>query len=187
MTPACEHARAVVRVRAFGVAVLAACLFALAAQVRVPMHPVPMTLQTAAVFSVALLTSPRCSWIATLLYLAGAWLGLPILSGGSSFAETGLLDAKTAGYVVGFVPAAVGISWLRPRGLLAAAAAALGGHMIVLAIGGAWLAAHIGIESAWTHGVAPFAWGALAKSLAVAPLVLLRSPAPRTPDSESVL
>jgi biotin transport system substrate-specific component len=151
-----------------------ACGFAVAAQLRVPMHPVPMTLQTAAVFAAALLLGWRLAAGAVAVYLIAAIAGLPVLSGGGSFAEQGLFGSKTAGYVLGFAPAVWCFERLRPVTWGRAFVAASLAHGVVLALGWSWLATHIGALPAWWHGVVPFALGALAKSALVASLVRLR-------------
>ena len=80
-------------------------LIAAAAQVEVPMFPVPMTMQTFAVLAVGLLYGGRLGAITVLAYLAWGAAGLPVFSGGANLA---VLIAKpfTGGYLVGFVAAA---------------------------------------------------------------------------------
>ena len=154
------------------IAIVGAAVVALAAQARVPMEPVPTTLQTLAMFAIAAAFGPRVgAWTAT-VYLIAAWLGAPVLSGGDTFGVAGLLTSKTGGYVVAFVPAAWALGHVHrarwPTMLVAAVAA----HALVLAIGGAWLAVHIGVGAAFEHGVQPFWIAALAKSALVPPLAV---------------
>lgn len=159
----------------FAWALVGVALVAVAAQISVPMQPVPMTLQTFAMFAVAMLGGARLGLLVALGYFVAAWLGAPVLSGGASFAADGLLDSKTAGYVVAFVPACWllgGLVDLLPRSTFALQfGAALLAHALVLLLGAAWLAGHVGVARAFDSGVLPFLLGALAKSFAVALLV----------------
>lgn len=164
--------------------VLAVVSVALAAQVQVPLEPVPVTLQTAAMFLAAILLGPWLGAAAAAGYLGAAVAGLPVLSDWGSYAETGLPEARTAGYVAAFVPASILLGLFARRGLLddffAATFAVLGAHVVVLVVGASWLASFVGIADAWTHGVAPFFVGGVAKSAAVGGLVwLLRHGRPR--------
>ncbi|MCK5944408.1 MAG: biotin transporter BioY [Planctomycetes bacterium] len=173
--------RALLGWRPLLLAVVGATAFALAAQLRVPMHPVPMTLQTAAICAFALLVRWPAALLATVGYLLAAWAGLPVLSGGASFAATGLFDAKTAGYVIGFVPAALLLAVAAPRSVTGAFAGAMLAHAVVLLVGWAWLAGQAGVAAAWQHGVEPFLVAAVAKSALAAPVVLLRRDAGARP------
>jgi len=93
---------------------LGCCLLVtLAAQVRVPVPgtEVPMTLQLLAVVLTGLSLSPREAVAALSTYLILGAAGLPVFSPGS----TGLFG-PTAGYLVGFIPAAWAVSLVRgPR------------------------------------------------------------------------
>lgn len=144
---------------------------ALAAQVRVPLEHVPMTLQTLAMFVTAALGGVRVGVLCAAIYLLAAWLGAPVLSGWGTIGQLDVFAVKNAGYVVGFVPAACIVGRARRGPWWRLLAAALLAHAIVLAIGGAWLAAHVGVEAAWRHGVWPFVPGALLKSALVPPIV----------------
>lgn len=146
-----------------------AALIALCAQIAVPMIPVPMTLQTWAVLLAGAALGPRWGVAVVTLYLAGALIGLPVLSDGAS----GLAPFKgaTAGYLVAFLPAAGLAGWLsRSRRLeqgLPATGWMIGLHLLILTGGGAWLALSIGPGPALTHGVTPFLAGAVVKSALV--------------------
>ena len=162
--------------REAGIVVLAVVGFALSAQVDLPMRPVPFTMQTAVVFSFAMAVRPRLAVCATAAYFLAAVVGLPVLSGWSSFAESGLLEAKTAGYVLAFVPAAYGLACAaRSPGVyrfVPATFAAIVAHSGVLAVGAAWLSVHIGVGPAWTYGVRPFLVAGFLKSLMVGAFVV---------------
>ena len=90
-----------------GSALLAAC-----AWIRVPMWPVPMTMQTFAVLLIGATCGPRLGAAAVAAYLAEAALGLPVLAGGKPL----VLGGPTFGYLVGFLMAAVAVGWAARRG-----------------------------------------------------------------------
>ncbi|MFC0633907.1 biotin transporter BioY [Brevundimonas balnearis] len=146
-----------------------AALTAVGAQIDVPMRPVPMTMQSFAVLlSGAVLGSVRGA-AAVLFYLGLALLGLPVLAEGAGGAEPFL--GPTAGYLFAFPLAAAGAGLAARRGVLShwggGAAALFGLHLLLLGVGGAWLALEIGAADAWTVGVEPFLVGAAVKSLLV--------------------
>ncbi len=77
---------------------------ALAAQVQVPMIPVPMTLQTLAILIVGLSYGARMGALTVAAYLAEGAMGLPVFAnGGNGLAFAG----PTAGFLLGFV----GMAW----------------------------------------------------------------------------
>ena len=149
-------------------AVLAgSAVLAVAAQIAVPMVPVPVTMQSLAVLGLGIAMGPRLGATAVLAYLAEGAAGLPVfagLSGGLAH-----LAGPTAGYLVSFVPAA----WLAGRlsqtgwGRTAAGSftAYMLGHAVILAMGTAYLAAFTGLAQAVALGVTPFLVGSVVKSL----------------------
>ena len=151
--------------QALGV-VLCAALTALCAQISVPMAPVPMTLQSLAVVLAGGVLGPRRGAAAMVLYLAAAAVGLPVLSDGASGATA--LTGATAGYLAGFLFAAVAVGmatrqgWLdRPLMGIAVLSAA---HLLILGLGVIWLARSIGWADAVSGGFTPFLIGAVVKS-----------------------
>src|SRR3954468_1638708 len=87
-------------------------LLAAAAWVRVPMWPVPMTMQTFAVLLIGATCGPRLGAAAVAAYLAEAALGLPVLPG----AKPLVLGGPTFGYLIGFLLAAMMVGWATQRG-----------------------------------------------------------------------
>ncbi|MBL9076000.1 MAG: biotin transporter BioY [Planctomycetes bacterium] len=152
-----------------------AAAIAAVAQVAIPTTPVPTTLQTAVLFFAAAALGPTVGGLAAACYLLAAALGLPVLADGAHFAATGLWQAKTAGYVLAFVPAAILLGRCTQRrphlGGAPLFAAVLVAHVAVLVVGWAWLGRQIGWAAAWQHGVTPFWLGAAAKSALVAGLL----------------
>lgn len=159
-------------VKALGVLLFAA-LTALAAQVSLPMIPVPMTLQSLAVVLAGAVLGPRLGVLSMLAYLAAAAIGLPVLADGRS--GMAALTGPTAGYLVGFVLAAWASGEARERGWLRRPIPGIAGlsaaHLLILAPGAAWLAQSLGWTVALSAGLTPFLPGAVVKS-AVAWLIL---------------
>jgi biotin transport system substrate-specific component len=154
-------------------AVLIGSMFiAAAAQVEVPMLPVPMTMQTFAVLTVGLLYGSRLGAATVVAYLVWGALGLPVFSGGDNLA-TLLAKPFTLGYLAGFVVAAfvAGAIAERGPGLLRGLGAVLAGSAAIYAFGLPWLAHMLGGDwmKAVMVGAVPFLLGdALKAALAIA-------------------
>ena len=127
-------------VRQVGLVIGFSLLTALAAQIVIPIGPIPITGQTFAVLLTGALLGSRLGAMAMIAYLVEGSSGLPFFSGG----QAGLLHlmGPTGGYLVAF-PAAAFITgafaehgWDR-RFLSAAAAMAIGSVLIMLS-GWAW-------------------------------------------------
>ena len=167
--------------RAVLLALAGSVLLALSAKLKVPFHPVPMTMQTMVVLVLGVAYGSRLGAATVALYLLQGAVGLPV------FADTpergiGLayMAGPTGGYLAGFLVAAWFAGAVGGGGIARLAAAMLGGHAIIFAFGLAWLAAAIGPEKAWLLGAAPFLLATLLKSaLGVALLAGLRAWAPR--------
>ncbi len=91
-------------------AVAGSLIVAAAAQITVPMWPVPMTLQTLAVLSVGAAYGARLGAATLGLYAVEGAAGLPFFAGAKSGVFDDKLDyflpASSMGYVVGFILAA---------------------------------------------------------------------------------
>lgn len=143
-------------------------LTACAAQVAIPLGftPVPVTLQVLAVILSGLVLGSRWGAISQMQYLALGALGMPIFAqwNGGPAAFFG----PTAGYLVGFVPAAfvAGMVFekLGSRSRSGAWVAGIAGVCAIYACGAAWLSvwmalftsAQLTLKSVWAMGVAPF-------------------------------
>ncbi len=145
-------------------------LVALLAQltIRLPFTPVPITGQTYGVLLVGALLGSRRGALSLLLYLVEGGLGLPFFAGGAA----GWPGGPTAGYLVGFVLAAVIVGWLTERGwdrrfTTAVVAMALGDVAIYL-VGLPWLAVYVGADKAIPLGLLPFLPGDALKILLAA-------------------
>ena len=132
---------------------LAAC-----AQVTIPLYPVPLTLQTLGVFSLAIMQGgKKASW-SVLLYLAFISLGLPFLAGGTSNAMW--FAIPSAGYLVAFPIAAFAtgklVSLRKKPNALWIALSVLVGKVIVYTLGVAFLTRMLSFKESLMVGVVPF-------------------------------
>ncbi|MFM8988277.1 MAG: biotin transporter BioY [Alphaproteobacteria bacterium] len=167
--------------RAVLLALAGSVLLTLSAKLKVPFHPVPMTMQTMVVLVLGVAYGSRLGAATVALYLLQGAIGLPV------FADTpergiGLayMAGPTGGYLAGFLAAAWLAGAIGQGGLLRLAAAMLAGHAVIFAFGLAWLATAIGLEKAWLVGAAPFLLATLLKSaLGVALVAGLKAWAPR--------
>ena len=149
--------------------VLTGTLFlAVCSWVEVPMVPVPMTMQTFGIVLIGALFGWRLGGATVITYLIVGAAGLPVFAGGASGVQH--LLGETAGYLCGFVAAAIIVGWLADRGLtrsvLSSFAVMVLGHAVILAPGVAWLA--VGIELGWAEaaavGMTPFLLGMVVKA-----------------------
>lgn len=153
-------------------------LIAASSWVSVPMHPVPMTMQTFAVMLVAGLAGARLALAIVITWLAQAAVGLPLLADGAGGLAP--FEGPTAGYLGGFVLASILCGWLAERaqlrGWIAMTLVFLGGHALILSCGWARLAMMIGEQAAWDSGVAPFLLASVLKSVLAVAVVKLAEP-----------
>lgn len=166
--------------------VLGGSLFiAVAAQVNVPMYPVPMTLQTLAIMLVGLTFGSRLGALTVVAYLVEGAIGLPVFANAMNGAA---FFGPTAGFLVGFV----GLAWLvgfaaekgLAKGVLGTAAAGIAASALLYIPGIAWpmsLANLSGIEAGWigrefgayywTYFMAPFLIGDAVKAILAALII----------------
>ncbi len=134
-----------------------ALLTALTARITIFYYPVPITLQTLAVILSGLVLGARGGAAAQLSYLGFIALGLPFDAYGVGSA---VFFGPTAGYLVGFIPAAYICGWLAERfsakNWWGNFIAALAGVLVIYAVGAGWLAYLVGWHIAWTKGIIPF-------------------------------
>ena len=145
--------------------------------IEVPMVPVPVTMQTYAVLIVGALAGWRLGAITVIAWLAEAFVGFPVLSGGAGGAMH--FVGPTAGYLFGFPLVAAFAGWLAEQGWTRKIVPAFLGLLLAQAIcfvpGALWLATFTGLEKAIALGVTPFIVGAVLKAaLAVCTLVVAK-------------
>ncbi len=137
-----------------------AALTALTARITIhlPFTPVPVTLQTLAVVLSGLVLGARGGAAAQLAYLGMIAVGLPFDANGLGPAA---FFGPTAGYLIGFVPAAFVAGWLAERFAVqnwwGNFLAAVSGTLVIYLVGASWLVVMLGSwQTAWNAGVAPF-------------------------------
>jgi biotin transport system substrate-specific component len=158
--------------RSVSLAVVFSLLTALAAQIVIPIGPVPITGSTFAVLLTGALLGSRLGAMAMIIYLFEGAVGLPFFYGGHG--GIAHLFGPTGGYLVAF-PAAAFITgafaengWDK-RFVTAVAAMAVGSIVILLA-GWAWFSVlmHTPLPAAFTVSVAPHLIGDVIKILLAA-------------------
>ncbi|WIE72361.1 biotin transporter BioY [Curtobacterium sp. MCJR17_020] len=145
-----------------------ALLTAGAAQVSVPLWPVPITGQTLAVLLVGSALGARRGALSMLVYALLGVIGLPVFAGGS--AGFGVLVGPSGGYIVGFVAAAALVGWIAERfgdrPLQNSVLSFALGTVVTFAIGMGWLAVSLGLDLQQTleFGLYPFVIGGAVKA-----------------------
>jgi biotin transport system substrate-specific component len=169
--------RGLARLPAIVLVVVGTAVLAVAAKIKVPFWPVPMTLQTFAVFAIAATYGSRLAVATVLVYLAEGAFGLPVFTNTPpAIAGPAYFLGPTGGYLVGFVVAAAIVGTAADRGWARSVpklfAAMVVADIAVFALGFIWLAwfaalssgdAGLGVSTAFTAGVAPFLLGDLLK------------------------
>jgi biotin transport system substrate-specific component len=160
-------------------------LIAIAAKIKVPFVPVPMTLQTLAILLIGATYGFRLGTLTVLAYLAEGLVGLPVFTN-TPPAVAGPLYflGPTGGFLAGFVLLAMVVGAAADRGFDRSIpklfAAMLAGEVVMMALGFAWLAwfaalssgaVGLGVEKALAAGVTPFILGDLLKIALAALLV----------------
>ncbi|MBS0649194.1 MAG: biotin transporter BioY [Verrucomicrobia bacterium] len=157
------------------IACLGSCFLAVMSQVamRLTISPIPITLQTLAVFLLAGVLGSQRGVYSVLAYLIQGCSGLPVFAGG--VANPLWLLGPQAGFLISFVVAAYLIGKLierRPQGNILYLLFSLGlGQLAIFAIGMVWLSFFIGISKAFILGIVPFLPGAALKIMAGATMI----------------
>ena len=168
-----------------------AALTAIAAQIAVPLWPVPITGQTLAVILVGLSLGAVRGGLSMALYALLGFIGLPVFSNSSS--GFGIIAGPTGGYIIGFILSAVLTGWLAQRAwdrkLLRSFLATLAGTAVTFLVGLPWLAAFLGrvgapndVNSVLQAGFYPFIVGGLIKAALGAGIISLAWLAVRSSD-----
>lgn len=157
-----------------GAVMLGTALLAFSSQIRVPMLPVPMTMQTFAVTLIGALYGWRLGAVTVIAWLTEGAMGLPVFT--NAGAGIAYFAGPTAGYLVAFPFVAALCGALAERGwngrsLPLAFVAMLIGNLLCLVGGGLWLSWLLGTQKALAVGVLPFVPGAVLKSALAASLL----------------
>ncbi len=154
-------------------AFLGSAVMTLAAKTEIYAQPVPITLQTLAIFGLAAAFGRNLAVATMLLYLAQGLVGLPVFAG--PVAGPAYMASHTGGYLAGFVIAAAIVGQAADRGWSRSPfkmfGAMLVADILVFALGFAWLASLIGPNKAWLGGVVPFIVADLVKIALASALV----------------
>lgn len=157
--------------------VLGIAVLAIAAKIRVPMWPVPITMGTFAVLTIGATYGARLGLVTILGYMLVGALGFDVFAGSSAEAY-GLtyMMGGTGGYLVGYVLATLALGALAARGwdrsIVWMGLALLLGNILIYAPGLLWLGQIYGWDQpilAW--GLTPFLIGDTIK-LALAALLV---------------
>jgi biotin transport system substrate-specific component len=152
-------------------AVLGSMLVAGAAQIVVPMQPVPLTLQTLAVLGIGAAFGARLGAATLALYVLEGAVGLPVFAEMKSGFAT--IMGPTGGYLLGFILAATLVGWLAERGFDRSVpkmlVAMLAGAAVLYVPGLVWLNGFVGsFEKTLALGFLPFLMGDLIKAVIAA-------------------
>ncbi|MBM2576702.1 biotin transporter BioY [Jannaschia sp. Os4] len=134
------------------VVLLGSLMIAVAAQVSVPVGPVPISLQTLAILLIAFSVGTRLAALTLVAYVAEGMAGLPVFAGFKNAALA--FPGATTGFIFGFVAFAAIAGLAAGRGVLAMLGAGLVASVVLYAIGLAWplgVAAAFGLD-VWMAG-----------------------------------
>ena len=164
---------------------LMAAVTAVAAQITVPIEPVPFTFQVLAVILSGLLLGPRYGALAQAIYVLVGAVGLPVFAGfkgglGIVFGDTGgyLLAYPFAAAVAGLAARAVANDQRR-QALLASLLCGCAALVVIYALGATWLSVIAGLSpaAALATGVLPFVVFDLVKVVVAALVAVAAAPA----------
>ncbi|MFG1378885.1 biotin transporter BioY [Xanthobacter autotrophicus] len=155
--------------------VVGVALLSWSAQVSIPIQPVPITLQSYVLITLAALMGWQFGGLTVAIYLFAGLMGLPVFSGGRS--GLGMLTGRSGGFIVGFLLTALLVGWLqenwarlKPLPLFGVLAL---GHLLLMVVGAGWLATKVGAAAALEKGFLPFLPGAVVKTVAALATVIL--------------
>lgn len=138
-----------------------------------PFSPVPITGQTFAVLLTGAVLGSRRGGLSLALYILEGLVGLPVFAGGTG--GMAVLFGPTAGYLIGFIPAAILVGYLSEKGFdrkwIPMFFALVLGLVVIYIFGVIRLLSFVGIEKVFSLGVAPFMVGDLIKTIMVMLLI----------------
>jgi len=165
------------RIKQVVLVVLGILALAVAAKIKVPMWPVPITMGTFAVLTIGAAYGARLGFVTIIGYMIIGALGFDVFAG-SSAKNFGLdyMMGGTGGYLLGYVLATVALGVLAQRGwdrsVSWTAAAMLIGNVLIYVPGLYWLGRVYGWDKPILEwGLTPFVVGDVIK-LALAALIL---------------
>ena len=136
------------------------------AKIKVPLYPVPMTLQPMAVLMIAMLFGRNLATLTVGLYIFKGIIGLPVFAFGGGLMY---LMGQTGGFILGFFASAIIIGYLADRGwgkkFSLSIISMLIGMVIIYTLGIFQLALLNGFNYALLKGFYPFLLGDFYKLL----------------------
>ncbi len=168
-----------------GWALAFAALTGIGAIVKIPLTPVPVTMQVFFALLAGLALGPVWGPASQVTYILMGLCGAPFFAA-LPYSGPAVLFGPTGGYLWGFVAAAAVAGYLRerssnakiaPHPVAGAFGASLAGILAIYTCGAIWLAAWLGANGssgwlAWNLGIKPFIAVDLLKGVAAATIVL---------------
>jgi biotin transport system substrate-specific component len=182
MSTTFEHRDDSIRMKKMVLAALFAALIAVGAYIKIPIGPIPITLQTFFVLLAAVTLGRNWGTISVIVYTLVGFIGLPVFAGGA--AGIGVLFGPTAGYLYSFTIVAFVVGWLSDiwkntpkkysvKNVMMSHVVMFGlavlGSVIILGVGTLHLAfaSNLPLQSAFVAGFVPFFAGDMIKSVAI--------------------
>lgn len=165
------------RIKQAVLVVLGIAALAIAAKIKVPMWPVPITMGTFAVLSIGAAYGPRLGLATILGYMIVGALGFDVFAGSSAEAYgLSYMMGGTGGYLVGYVLATLALGLLARRGwdksIVWMAIAMIVGNVLIYVPGVAWLGVVYGWDKPLLEwGLTPFLVGDALKLVLAAVLL----------------
>lgn len=158
-------------IRNLVLAIIGSLIVAAAAQINIPMVPVPMTLQTLAVLSIGAAFGARLGAATLALYALEGAAGLPVFA--QMKAGAGIIAGPSGGYIIGFILAAAVVGYLAEKGwshnFVKMIAASLLGAIVLYIPGLVWLHQFAnGWAQTFEWGITPFIYGDILKAVIAA-------------------
>ena len=155
------------------ITILLGCiLLIISAKIKVPLYPVPMTLQPLAVLMISMLFGRNLASATVGLYIFQGLLGLPVFAYGGGFMY---IFGPTGGFIIGFLLAAIILGHLADKGwgrsLFTSILCMVIGLFIIYFMGILQLSVIKGFDYAILKGFYPFIIGDLYKLLLAGILV----------------
>jgi len=149
------------------IACVGSCFLAIMSQFAISLvgTPVPVTLQTLAVFLLGGILGSRRAAYSVIAYLIQGCCFLPVFAGG--VVNPLWIMSPLAGFLISFVIAAFLIGKIierKPQGhILYIVGALVVGSLVIFGLGMIWLSFYVGVSKAFLFGVVPFLSGAALK------------------------